>query len=96
MQHQSGNGAEGTQDPRDLPWAMGSYICGLTHMNTSERMSLERTWKEEVRRMETRGQDDSYLWIMAGRHVVGMYNNDIISNDEKIQFVPMVNADVIN
>ena len=75
---------------------MGAYICGLSHMKTTERMSLERSWKEEVRRMQIRGQDESYSWIMAGRRVVQMYNSGTVDEDEHICFVPMVTAGVVS
>ncbi len=38
--HNSDNGAQGTEDIRDLPWAVAGYICGLCHMKPSDRMSL--------------------------------------------------------
>ena len=59
-------------------------------------MSLEKSWKEEVRRMQTRGQHESYSWIMAGSLVVQMYNSGVVDKDEYIYFVPMVSADTIN
>ena len=40
-QHNSGNGARGTVNTRDIPWGVAAYICGLSHMTTIERMSLE-------------------------------------------------------
>ena len=96
LQHQSGTGSQGTHDPRDRPWAMGAYICGLSHMKTMERMSLERSWKEEVQSMQMRGQDESYSWIMAGRRVVQMYNSGTVNEDEHIRFVPMVTAGAVS
>jgi len=96
LQHNNGTGAEGTQDPRDRPWSPGAYICGLGHMNTMERMSLENSWKEEVRRMQLRGQHESYSWIMAGSRVVQEYNSYTNDPNEHIRFVPMIAAGVIN
>ena len=68
-QHQTGPGSAGTGNPSDRPWAMVAYICGMAHMTTRGRMSLERSWKEEVRSLQPRGTDDVYLWIMAGERV---------------------------
>ena len=59
-------------------------------------MSLERSWKEEIRSMQIRGQDESYLWIMAGRRVVQMYNSGTVDEDEHICCVPMVTADAVS
>ena len=67
------------------PWGVAAYICGLSHMATRERMSLERSWKLLIEDMRTRGIDDSYAWIDAGARIVEGYNNryDI---DERIIF----------
>ena len=59
-------------------------------------MSLEKRWKEEVKRMQMRGQDESYSWIMAGGQVVQMYNSGTADKDEHIRFVPIVSAYAIN
>ena len=95
-QHQSGTGSEGTQDPRDHPWGIGAYICGLAHMRKMERMILERSWQELVHNMQIRGHDNSYLWIMAGRRVVELYNAGTNDEDGHICFVILVTADVLH
>ena len=46
--HREGGGAKDTHDPRNHPWALGDYICGLSHIQTRERMSLEQSWKDAV------------------------------------------------
>ena len=43
LRHQSGTGSQGTHDPRNQPWAIGAYMCGLLHMKTMEQMSSERS-----------------------------------------------------
>ena len=39
IQHNSGDGSMSTQDIYNRPWAVASYICGLSHMTKIERMS---------------------------------------------------------
>ena len=84
-QHNNGTGSSGTTDIMYRPWGVAAYICGLSHMSTRERMSLERSWKLLIEDMRTRGIDDSYAWIDAGARIVETYNNryDI---DERIIF----------
>ena len=45
INHNSGHGSISTENLIDRPWAVAAYICGLAHMSTIERMSLERRWK---------------------------------------------------
>ena len=66
MQHNSGNGSQFTQDIQNRLWAVAAYICGLGHMSTSDRMSIERTWKRMVLDLQRRGQHDTFSWINAG------------------------------
>ena len=92
-QHNSGSGALDTRDPSDRPWALVSYMCGLAHMRTRERMSLERTWQGEVQRQRHRGKGDVYSWITAGAYVVQTHNSDCAVEEDHIRFVLMVSPD---
>ena len=71
-QHNSNSGGSlGTADPSLKPWAMASYICGLSHMNTGERMSMEREWKTLV---EQNLSLTTFQWINFGQNLVNNYN----------------------
>ena len=94
-QHNSGSGALDTRDPSDRPWALVSYVCGLAHMRTRERMSLERTWQGEVQRQQHRGNDDVYSWITSGAYVVQTHNSGCAVEEDHIRFVPMVSPNAI-
>eukprot|EP00956_Cyclotella_meneghiniana_P013297 scaffold19129_cov55-Cyclotella_meneghiniana.AAC.1 len=84
--HNNGTGAFGSQDPRDRPWAIGSYICGLSHMNKTERESLEDNWKQRIRIMiEREGINNPYAWILAGAHVVESHNEGCNDESEHIR-----------
>ena len=65
----------------------------MAHMTTRGRMSLERSWKEEVRSMQQRGIDDVYLWIMAGERVASIYNSGCHDQQDHIMFVPMITSE---
>ena len=93
QQHNNGTGAQESHDPRDLPWAIGAYICGLAHMNRIERMCLEQDWKMMVQRMISRGINESYSWIMSGERVVDIYNRGTDNDAEHIRFVCHVTAE---
>ena len=93
IQHNSGAGSRSTEDIQYRPWAVGSYICGLSHLNRIERMSLERQWKIFVQNLRLRGRDDSFSWINAGEHVIDTYNNQNI--DHHIRFVRCVSIDMV-
>ena len=92
QQHNNGTGAEESHDPRDLPWGVGGYICGLSHMNRIERMSLEQSWKVMVQDMKNRGNNESYAWIMSGERVVDIYNRGSDDDAKHICFVCHVTA----
>ena len=92
--HNAGTGAEGTADIRYRPWGVAAYICGLSHMNTIERMSLERRWKRLVEELIRTGHDDSFSWINAGARIVEDYNSGDV--DERIRFVRCISAEVAN
>ena len=96
IQHSSGSGAQGTEDVRDRPWAIAAYICGLSHMTESDRMSLERSWKELVRTMTRQGQRDTYSWINSGARVVDSYNVGTDVDDERIRFVLCITSAAVN
>ena len=96
IQHNSGHGAEGTRDIRHRPWAVASYICGLSNMVSNDRFSLERDWKERVKHMRNNNQDDSYSWINAGSRIVSSYNNGTDDENEKIRFVLCITEDTAN
>lgn len=91
IQHNSGAGSTSTNNIRYRPWAVAAFICGLAHMNKSERMSLERRWKLYVEELQQRGQQDSWSWINIGEYLVQMYNSG--SNSEKIRFIRLVTSD---
>ena len=74
-QHNNGSGSSGTTDIRYRPWGVAAYICGLSHMSSIDRMSLERRWKLLIEDMRGRGIDNSYAWINAGARIVETYNN---------------------
>ena len=84
-QHNSCNGARGTADVRYIPWGVAAYICGLSHMTTIERMSLERDWKLLVDEMIRFGQNNTFSWINAGARIVNVYNQG--NREEHIRFV---------
>ena len=62
----------------------------MAHMTTIRRMSIEKSWKEEVRRMTQREIDDSHLWILAGERVAARYNMGCTDQADHILFVPMI------
>ena len=93
-QHNNGTGSIDTRDPNDRPWALVAYVCGLAHMGTCERMSLERTWQAEVERRQRRGDDDVYSWIISGDYVVRTHNSGCDLEEDHIRFVPMVSPSV--
>ena len=93
-QHNNGSGAQGTTDIKLRPWGVAAYICGLSHMNTSERMSLERRWKILVEELHRRGQENVFSWINVGSRIVEEYN--IRDNvDEHIRFIRCISAEII-
>ena len=94
--HNNGTGAVGTRDPRDRPWSLAAYICGLAHMGRRERMSLERAWKELVRRQQLCGRDVVYDRVMCGERVVQIHNNGCAFEEDHIRFVPMITADAVD
>ena len=87
QKHNNGSGAEEVNDPRDLPWGIGGYICGLSHMNRIERMSLEQNWKVLIQNLRNRGINESFAWIMSGKEVVDTYNRGREDDSEHIRFV---------
>ena len=93
-QNHSGSGLAGTQNPSNRPWALAAYICGMAHMTTRGRMSLERSWKEEVRSMQQRGMDDVFLWIMAGERVAEIHNSGCVDHTNHIMCVPMIAGEI--
>ena len=92
QQHNNGSGAEESHDPRDLPWGIGGYICGLSHMNWIKQMSLEQNWKILVQNLRNRGNNESYSWIMSGERIVNVYNRGRDDDSEHICFVCHVTA----
>ena len=44
-EHQCGRGARGTSDPYYCPYCIAAYICGLSHMDKTQRECLEWQWK---------------------------------------------------
>ena len=94
-QHNNGTGAEGTADIRHRPWGIAAFICGLSHMTKSKRMSLERRWKLLVENLRRRGQDNAFSWFNAGARVVEEYNSrdDV---EESIRFVRCILATMAN
>ena len=85
IQHNSGNGSQGTEDIRLRPWGVAAYICGLSHLSTVERMSLERRWKILVNQLQRHGQNNVLGWINAGTRIVDSYNYS--NSEEHIRFV---------
>ena len=92
-QHNNGNGAQDTSNSRYIPWGVASYICGLSHMTTIERMSLEREWKLIIEDMIYFGQNNTFSWINAGARIVNAYNQG--NRDEHIRFVCCVTQENI-
>ena len=93
-QHNNGSGAQDTSDIRFRPWGVAAYICGLSHMNMSERMSLERQWKYLVENLRRRGQDYVFSWINAGSQIVEDYNSRDDMN-ENIRFIRCISSEII-
>ena len=58
------SGAQDTADIRFRPWGVAAYICGLSHMYMSERISLERQWKVLVEDLLRRGQNCVFPGLM--------------------------------
>ena len=56
-------------------------------------MSLERAWKELVRRQQLRGRDVVYDLVMSGERVVQIHNSGCAFKEDHIRFVPMITAD---
>ena len=94
IQHNSGRGSQSTHDISNRPWAKASYICGLSHMNTIHRMSLERKWKSHIEDLRLRGYNDSYSWINGEKYVIEVYNEEHIHHN--IRFIRCVTLDMIN
>ena len=63
-------------------------------MTTKGRMSMERSWKEEVKSMQQKGVDDVYLWIMAGERVAGIHNSGCAAQTDNIIFLPMLTSEL--
>ena len=93
IQHNSGRGSRSTEDIQNRPWAVASYICGLSHLNRIERMCLERNWKIYVQDLCLRGRDDSFSRNNSGEHVIDTYNNQYI--DYQIRFVRCVSVEMV-
>ena len=45
IQYNSGTVSRSAGDIQNRPWAVASYICGLSHLNRIERISLEKIGK---------------------------------------------------
>ena len=86
------SGAQDTADIRFRPWGVAAYICGLSHMNMSERISLERQWKVLVEDLLRRGHNCVFSWINAGSQIVESYNSydDVNVN---IRFVHCISSE---
>ena len=72
--HNTGNGAEGTEDAEFRPYCIAAYISGLSHMTRSERMELEQRWKDLVLYSVHHGVHTVWAKIEAGRQVVEDHN----------------------
>ena len=62
----------------------------MAHTTTIGRMSIEKSWKEEVRSMNHRGIDDSYSLILVGERVVARYNMGCTDQTDHVLVVPMI------
>ena len=88
--HNNGTGAEGTRDPRNHPWDIGAYTCGLLHATKIECMSLEQKWKMAVQNMRQWGIHESYALMQAGHRIIKFHNEGTSSAAGRISFVSHV------
>lgn len=74
-QHNRGYGAQETAIPEFLPWAIGSYISGMSHLSRSERMSIEKEWQILNRRSVNEGMGCLEQFIENGRSIMTEHNS---------------------
>ena len=89
-EHNSGIGAVATAPASYKPYCLAAYLTGLSHMDKSGRMSLERSWQsfnETKERVE--GKIDLETRIEQGRRVMAEHNRHC-NEDKKIQLVVTV------
>ena len=85
-EHQRGYGARATSNPYYRPYCVAAYICGLSHMDKTQRESLERQWKLYNRGTLASGLRDLGSRIEQGQRIVNEYNETCDVN-EQIRFV---------
>lgn len=74
-QHNSGYGSKGTRtSPLHRPYFVAAYICGLSHLNKGERMSLEGKWKLKNRNSINGANGSLLARVRNGETVVKDYN----------------------
>ena len=89
IKHNSGGGGSiSTQDIYNRPWTVAAYICGLSHMKRTERMSLVHRWKMSIQSLQTRGYTDAFTWINSGADIVEMYNNG--DSEDIIHYIRLI------
>ena len=85
-EHQRGYGARATSNPYYRPYCVAAYICGLSHMDKTQRESLERQWKLYNKGTLASGLRDLGSRIEQGQRIVNEYNETCDIN-EQIRFV---------
>lgn len=91
QQHNNGYGSQGTMDPLLRPYFIGAYICGLTHMDESERKRLEYQWQYFNNVAIRGGRGDVYNRVLQGQRVVDDFNYNR-GETEKIHFIITVTS----
>eukprot|EP00984_Skeletonema_dohrnii_P023809 scaffold12895_cov164-Skeletonema_dohrnii-CCMP3373.AAC.6 len=74
LQHNSGNGSDGTAPASLRPWALGAFIVGSRLNEKSVRCTVERKWRDAIRR-EGSMNIASLQRILLVRDVVNSLNN---------------------
>ena len=81
-EHQCGRGARGTSDPYYCPYCIAAYICGLSHMDKTQRECLEWKWKVYNTKTVAQRNNDIRSRIEQGQRVVEEYNETCSENDQ--------------
>lgn len=86
-EHNSGSGAEGTAPAIFLPYYVVCFLCRMSHMEESQRMSLERAWQDlNTHSVRVDRMDDVETMIENGRRVMSEHNEGL-PEDERIKLM---------
>ena len=91
-EHNTGNGAKGTEDSYLRPYCVAAYICKLGHMSESERIALESKWNWFIQSKFNAGDKSVETMLEQGRRVVQEHNDAQSDPHFHIAFVETIKS----